>query len=195
MISSDEETKKIQTVINQGMATNAQNLQNYLSTWDNYREIWEINKDMFIKRYQNLNPQVASFDADIARSVPLSIHIKSWLLSSFNTSECITSDLMTSVPFDRYDEVANNVQTQETILNIQFVLLDCSPLKYAILSHCTEWQNKFTTLLSTIATTRLKELHTFLKENGEKWDFWLFSTYTMYYLTFWSEKKGILPCA
>ena len=51
------------------MQTNAQNLQNYLSTWDNYREIWEINKDMFIKRYQNLNPQVASFDADIARSV------------------------------------------------------------------------------------------------------------------------------
>lgn len=53
------------------MATNAQNLQNYLSTWDNYREIWEINKDMFIKRYQNLNPQVASFDADIARSVSI----------------------------------------------------------------------------------------------------------------------------
>nr|XP_022345562.1 dynein heavy chain 2, axonemal-like isoform X2 [Crassostrea virginica] len=133
VIASDEETKKIQTVINQGMATNAQNLQNYLSTWDNYREIWEINKDMFIKRYQNLNPQVASFDADIAR----------------------------------YDEVANNVQTQETILNIQFVLLDCSPLKYAILSHCTEWQNKFTTLLSTIATSRLKDLHAFLKDNGE----------------------------
>ncbi|KAK3095642.1 hypothetical protein FSP39_017066 [Pinctada imbricata] len=133
MISKDEETKKIQGVINQGMQTNAQNLQNYLSTWDNYREIWEINKDMFIKRYQNLNPQVASFDADIAR----------------------------------YDEVANNVQTQETILNIQFVLLDCSPLKYAILSHCTEWQNKFTTLLSKIATTRLKDLHVFLKDNGE----------------------------
>ena len=71
VIASDEETKKIQTVINQGMATNAQNLQNYLSTWDNYREIWEINKDMFIKRYQNLNPQVASFDADIARSVSI----------------------------------------------------------------------------------------------------------------------------
>ncbi|KAJ8310645.1 hypothetical protein KUTeg_012510 [Tegillarca granosa] len=133
VIAKDEEIKKIQTVVNQGMQTNAQNLQNYLSTWDNYREIWEINKDMFIKRYQKLNPQVSSFDADIAR----------------------------------YDEVANNVQTQETILNIQFVLLDCSPLKYSILSHCQEWQNKFTTLLSEIATNRLKELHQFLKENGE----------------------------
>ncbi|XP_021360073.1 dynein heavy chain 2, axonemal-like isoform X4 [Mizuhopecten yessoensis] len=132
VISRDEETKKIQTVINTGMQTNATNLQNYLSTWDNYREIWEINKDMFIKRYQKLNPQVSSFDADIAR----------------------------------YDEVANNVQTQETILNIQFVLLDCSPLKYAILGHCQEWQNKFTSLLKEIATSRLNELHNFLKDNS-----------------------------
>ena len=32
-----------------------------------YREIWEIQKDAFIRRYQRLNPQVSSFDADIAR--------------------------------------------------------------------------------------------------------------------------------
>ncbi|XP_052104325.1 dynein axonemal heavy chain 2-like isoform X7 [Mytilus californianus] len=133
VIARDEETKKIHGVINGGMSANATNLKNYLATWDNYREIWEINKDMFIRRYQKLNPQVSSFDADIAR----------------------------------YDEVANNVQTQETILNIQFVLLDCSPLKYSILSHCQEWQNKFTTLLKQIATDGLKELNTFLKENGE----------------------------
>lgn len=67
MIARDEETKKIQTVISQGMTSNAQNLTNYLSTWDNYREIWEIHKDAFIRRYQRLNPQVSSFDADIAR--------------------------------------------------------------------------------------------------------------------------------
>jgi dynein heavy chain len=67
VISRDEETKKIQNVVNAGMASNAQNLQNYLSTWDNYREIWEIQKDAFIRRYQKLNPQVASFDADIGR--------------------------------------------------------------------------------------------------------------------------------
>ena len=68
----------------------------------------------------------------------------------------------------RYTEVANNVQTQETILNIQFVLLDCSPLKAAILAHCQEWQSKFTTLLSEIAITCLKDLNTFLKENAQR---------------------------
>ena len=67
VIARDEDTKKIQTVISTGMQSNAQNLQNYLGTWDNYREIWEIHKDAFIRRYQRLNPQVSSFDADIAR--------------------------------------------------------------------------------------------------------------------------------
>ena len=69
VIHRDEDTKKIQNIINAGMASNGQNLQNYLSTWDNYREIWEIQKDAFIRRYQKLNPQVSSFDADIGRSV------------------------------------------------------------------------------------------------------------------------------
>ena len=34
-----------------------------------HREIWEIQKDAFIRRYQKLNPQNSSFDADIARWV------------------------------------------------------------------------------------------------------------------------------
>ena len=34
-----------------------------------YREIWEIQKDAFIRRYQRLNPPVSSFDADIYRFV------------------------------------------------------------------------------------------------------------------------------
>ncbi|KAL8578353.1 Dynein heavy chain 2, axonemal [Nucella lapillus] len=134
VIFHDEETTKIQKIISAGMQSNGTNLQNYLNTWDNYREIWEIQKDAFIRRYQKLNPQVSSFDADIGR----------------------------------YTEVANNVQTQETILNIQFVLLDCSPLKAAILAHCQEWQSKFTTLLSEIAITSLKDLNAFLKDNAHR---------------------------
>ena len=43
-----------------------------------------------------------------------------------------------------------------------------APLKFAILSHCQEWQNKFTTLLREIATTKLQGLHQFLQEMGEK---------------------------
>lgn len=75
MIARDDDIQKTQTQVNSGMQSNATNLQNYLGTWDNYREIWEINKDAFIKRYQKLNPQVPSFDADIARLVSLTIQL------------------------------------------------------------------------------------------------------------------------
>jgi len=68
VIAKDPEIEKIQRQITIGVATNGQNLTSYLTTWDNYCEIWEINKDAFIRRYQKLNPQVSSFDADIARS-------------------------------------------------------------------------------------------------------------------------------
>uniref|UniRef100_F6YZ23 Dynein axonemal heavy chain 2 n=1 Tax=Monodelphis domestica TaxID=13616 RepID=F6YZ23_MONDO len=133
-VERDEEVKKIQAQINAGMTTNASLLQNYLKTWDTYKEIWEINKDSFIRRYQRLNPPVSSFDADIAR----------------------------------YTEVANNVQKEETVLNIQFVLLDCAHLKFSLVQHCNEWQNKFTTLLKEMAAGRLLELHTYLTENSTK---------------------------
>ena len=68
----------------------------------------------------------------------------------------------------RYTEVANNVQKEETVFNIEFVLLDCSPLKFSLLSHCNEWQNKFTTLLNEMASSKLLELDKFLKENSKK---------------------------
>ncbi|XP_030635110.1 dynein heavy chain 2, axonemal [Chanos chanos] len=134
IIEQDEEICKIQSAVAAGMTANAAHLQAYLKTWDKHREIWEINKDPFIRRYQRLNPPVSSFDADIAR----------------------------------YTEVANNVQKEETVLSVQFVLLDCSPLKFSLVQHCNEWQSKFTQLLSLMASTRLKELHNYLHENAAR---------------------------
>lgn len=62
------------------------------------------------------------------------------------------------------------MQKEETVLNIQFVLLDCSQLKFSLVQHCNEWQNKFTTLLKEMAARRLLELHAYLQENSEKYD-------------------------
>ncbi|XP_039193883.1 dynein heavy chain 2, axonemal isoform X2 [Crotalus tigris] len=66
----------------------------------------------------------------------------------------------------RYMEVANNVQREETVLSIQFVLLDCSHLKAAVVQHCNEWQNKLTNLLKEMATSRLRELTAYLQDNA-----------------------------
>lgn len=71
----------------------------------------------------------------------------------------------------RYTEIANNFQKEETVLNIDFVLLDNSPLKFALLSHCNEWQSKFTTLLREMGSQKLLELTHFLKDNAKKYVF------------------------
>ncbi|XP_047186413.1 dynein axonemal heavy chain 2 isoform X2 [Scophthalmus maximus] len=66
-IEQDEEIKEIQAAVATGMSANASHLQAYLKNWDKYRDIWQINKDSFIQRYQRLNPPVTSFDADVHR--------------------------------------------------------------------------------------------------------------------------------
>ena len=82
----------------------------FVEVWDEYKEIWQINKDAFIKRYRRHNPAVSSFDADIAR----------------------------------YSEVQNNIQKEETNITINFVLVDSTPIKTALIKLCQEWQEKFT---------------------------------------------------
>ncbi|KAF0304891.1 Dynein-1-beta heavy chain, flagellar inner arm I1 complex [Amphibalanus amphitrite] len=66
ILLTDEDANKVQMAINNGMAVTATQLQNYLKTWDSFRDIWEMDKDMFIKRYHRMNPTVAAFDSDIA---------------------------------------------------------------------------------------------------------------------------------
>lgn len=69
----------------------------------------------------------------------------------------------------RYTEKANNVEQEEALLNIQFVTLDCTLLKSALVQHCREWKSKFTQLLSHTASTRLKELLQLLQDSANRW--------------------------
>ena len=67
VINRDDETRKIRQLIQDGISQNNQHLIKFIEVWDEYKEIWQINKDAFIKRYRRHNPAVSSFDADIAR--------------------------------------------------------------------------------------------------------------------------------
>ncbi|KAM9425745.1 dynein axonemal heavy chain 2 [Pholidichthys leucotaenia] len=68
----------------------------------------------------------------------------------------------------RYSEAANSVQQEETVFNIQFVMLDCSPLKSSLVQRCYDWQTKFTHDLCHTASTHLKEFHMYLLDNTER---------------------------
>lgn len=67
IIAKEEDVLKIFLNIQSGMSANANNCHGYLRTWDAYKEIWEINKDAFIRRYAKLKPALSTFDADISR--------------------------------------------------------------------------------------------------------------------------------
>lgn len=66
-LSRDEDKVKIEQQVATGMKKNADLLEQYLTTWNNFREIWEIEKTMFLRRYEQRNPTVSTFDGDIAR--------------------------------------------------------------------------------------------------------------------------------
>lgn len=66
-ISRDEDKLKIEQQIAIGMEMNAKLLENYLNSWNNFRELYEVNKDTFLIRYEQRNPGVSTFDGDIAR--------------------------------------------------------------------------------------------------------------------------------
>lgn len=134
IIAAEDDVLKIFVNIQTGMAHNATKCQAYVRNWDSYREIWEINKDAFIRRYAKLKPALSTFDADI----------------------------------NRYIEVANNAQKEETLININFTRLDCSLLKHAIVSHCNAWQSKLTTLLNQNAYTELSSLIEMFNSTTEK---------------------------
>jgi dynein heavy chain len=67
IIANEEDVLKIFLNIQNGMLANASNCHAYLRTWDAYKEIWEINKDAFIRRYAKLKPALSTFDGDISR--------------------------------------------------------------------------------------------------------------------------------
>ena len=48
------------------------------------------------------------------------------------------------------------MQRDDSITPINFVMLDASSLKFAIMEHCNEWQTRFTSLLYEMSCNKLK---------------------------------------
>lgn len=134
MIANEDDIVKSFLSVQTGLSNNSAKCQNYLHNWDSYREIYEINKDAFIRRYSKHKPALSTFDADI----------------------------------NRYNEVANNTQKEETLVNVNFVRLDSSLLKQALVGHCSVWQSKLTSLLNANAYEQLSGLHDMFQKKSNK---------------------------
>ncbi|EDQ90997.1 uncharacterized protein MONBRDRAFT_20211 [Monosiga brevicollis MX1] len=66
----------------------------------------------------------------------------------------------------RYGEVSHNVQKEETFVILQFLHLDTSLLKFALLDHCKEWQTRLSQVLHDQTVQELADLHAYLEEQA-----------------------------
>ena len=67
IISEDSDILRLVVAAMNGMSSSATELQKYLSYWDKYKALWEMDKDFFIRKYAKQNRNPSQFDADISR--------------------------------------------------------------------------------------------------------------------------------
>lgn len=63
----------------------------------------------------------------------------------------------------RYIQLQDEVQGEDSTTNMRFLRIDCGPLKQTLIGHCEQWVQKFTGLLNQLALTELKALHEYFK--------------------------------
>jgi dynein heavy chain len=70
--------------------------------------------------------------------------------------------------FSMFSELGNKAQQVDTICIMDFLMLDCSPLKFSIMTHIEEINTRLQNLLMELATSKLDELNKFMEENSQK---------------------------
>ena len=70
-VEGDDEVVKIQESIRRGVMEIAKPVQEPLTYWDQFREIWEHSKDEIINQYRAIKLSAVSINADISRYVVL----------------------------------------------------------------------------------------------------------------------------
>ena len=66
-ISNDEDILKVLVQVMTGMREIQPRLSKYLTTWDRYKHIWDVDKDAFMRRYAKANRALGAFETDITR--------------------------------------------------------------------------------------------------------------------------------
>ncbi|KAK2576896.1 hypothetical protein KPH14_005521 [Odynerus spinipes] len=134
VFEKDEDLINYQQSLNNETTYCFSQVQTYLKTWEPFRDVWEVNKDLFIQRYEKLKPTVTSFDSDISR----------------------------------YAEVANNVEMQETVMNVHFLDVNCDGLKSIIVQECATWQEKLTALMQRVTEAKIDHVYQYIAENSKQ---------------------------
>ncbi|CAL7938030.1 unnamed protein product [Xylocopa violacea] len=67
MYEKDPELLDLQQKLNDEVNFCFVQVQTYLKTWEPFQEVWEMNREMYLQRYEKLKPTAATYDSDISR--------------------------------------------------------------------------------------------------------------------------------
>ena len=67
IISEDTDILRIVVLVMNGMSSTATELQKYLSYWDKYKGLWEMDKDVYMRKQAKANKSSSQFDVEITR--------------------------------------------------------------------------------------------------------------------------------
>ena len=70
----------------------------------------------------------------------------------------------------RYNEIAYNVQMQESVSPVHFIIINSMQLKDAIVECCCLWQDKLAKLLLQLTYDKLQGSYHYTSENTEKYE-------------------------
>ena len=68
----------------------------------------------------------------------------------------------------KYLQLQEEVQSEETTSNMRFLRIDCGSLKQNLTGHCESWVHKFTGLLINLASAELRSLHDYFSSSKEQ---------------------------
>jgi dynein heavy chain, axonemal len=67
IVSEDEDVLKVLVNIMNGMSSSGSQLNKVLTYWDKYRQLWEMDREAFIRRYAKSDKKLSQFEIDIQR--------------------------------------------------------------------------------------------------------------------------------
>ncbi|KAG5316465.1 DYH2 protein, partial [Acromyrmex insinuator] len=72
----DEELIELQERLNNEVSYCFVQIQSYMKIWEPFKDVWEVNKDLYMQRYEKLKPTAAVFDADISKYLEVMNNIR-----------------------------------------------------------------------------------------------------------------------
>ncbi|KAF7269690.1 hypothetical protein GWI33_017275 [Rhynchophorus ferrugineus] len=76
LIMNDNDCKHMQQQLNNEVRIVVEKIKEYIKVWEPFRDLWEVDKDKFIVRYEQENPSAALFDANIGRYTELANNVQ-----------------------------------------------------------------------------------------------------------------------